>query len=103
MDKRASDLDKPLIDKRDAWQAVAHDPDIKVKLEALRAYEKVLDDHINLRQMCIYYIKEAAKQMFPIVTDRSKSFHSAFWNSLGVTEADYQSVMYQPTPMALSK
>ena len=84
MDKRAAELGPNLRKLREAWLAVAQSHDIKVKLQALQAFDKVLDEHIEFRRLCIKFIREAATTINPIITERSRQgSNRAFWNSLG--------------------
>ena len=84
MDKRAAELRPNLLKLREAWLAVAQSGDIKVKLQALQAFDKVLDEHIAFRRLCINFIREAATTINPIITERSRQGSTrAFWNSLG--------------------
>ena len=72
------------IELRESWLAVAQSNDIKVKLQALQAFDKVLDEHIELRRLCIKFIRQAATTINPIITERSRQgSNHAFWNSLG--------------------
>ena len=84
MDKRAAEIGPNLLKLREAWLAVAQSNDIKVKLQALQAFDKVLDEHIELRRLCIKFIRQAAQTIYPIITERSRQgSNRAFWNSLG--------------------
>ncbi|HNL98738.1 MAG TPA: hypothetical protein PKL61_16505, partial [Accumulibacter sp.] len=67
--------------------AIAQSGDIKVKLQALQAFDKVLDEHIAFRRLCIDFIREAATTINPIITERARQgSNRAFWNSLGPPE-----------------
>jgi hypothetical protein len=58
-----------------------------VKLRALQAFDKVFDEHIELRRLCITFIRQAATTIYPIITERSRQgTNHAFWNSLGVPD-----------------
>lgn len=84
MDKRAAEIGPNLLKLREAWLAVAQSNDIKVKLQALQAFDKVLDEQIEFRRLCIKFIRQAATTINPIITERSRQgSNHAFWNSLG--------------------
>lgn len=84
-DKKQAALDPRIDELRNAWTA-AQDP--KDRLAALKALEKVLDERLKLMNMTIYYIREAAKAVYPITTRSAMSGNPAFWQSLGMRQEE---------------